>query len=87
MNRDIEFSGISVFAVGITALINEEFLAAISGDIGVANGQQTLGYDYFTAPDFQSLDSMFAAVSAGICQRFKPPPPEGIGFQCILLLY
>ena len=61
--------GISVFAVGITNEINEDFLAAISGDVGMVRGQQRLGYDYFTAPDFQSLDAMYAGVTTGICQR------------------
>ena len=63
------YPGIAVFAVGITDLIDEDFLAAISGDIMVPTGQQRLGYDYFTAPSFQSLNTMFDIVSAGICRE------------------
>ena len=70
------FEGISVFAVGITNLIDESFLAAISGEVGMVRGQQRLGYDYFTAPDFQSLDTMFAGVTAGICQRVAQTIPD-----------
>ena len=63
---------IGLFSVGITNLIDDEFLAAISGDIGVTNGNQVLGYDYFKAPDFQALDSMLDIVTTGICENPKP---------------
>ena len=63
---------IGLFSVGITDEIDESFLAAISGDIGVTNGNQLLGYDYFKAPDFTALDSMLETVSTGICENPKP---------------
>ena len=63
------FSDVGLFAIGITNQINEQFLAAISGDVGVTNGQQVLGYDYFNSPDFQALDSILETVSEGICKR------------------
>ena len=63
------FSDVGLFAIGITNQINEQFLAAISGDVGVTNGQQVLGYDYFKSPDFQALDSILETVSEGICKR------------------
>ena len=47
--------------------MNEDFLAAISGDAGATNGQ--LGYDYFKSPDFQTLNSILETVSQGICTR------------------
>ena len=58
-----------MFAVGITNEVDETFLAAISGGANMASGNSVLGRDYFTAPDFQSLDTMFEAVSSGICNR------------------
>lgn len=64
--------GIGLYSVGITDEIDEAFLAAISGDVGMTNGQQRLGYDYFKAPDFQALDSMLETVSTGICERPTP---------------
>ena len=42
----------------------------------MVRGQQRLGYDYFTATDFQSLDTMFAGVTAGICQRVAQTLPD-----------
>ena len=36
------------------------------------NGQQKLGYDYFTAPSFQSLNTMFDIVTSGICRNPEP---------------
>ena len=65
-------SDIQMYSVGITSGIDESFLAAISGDIGVTNGNQVPGYDYFKAPDFQALDSMLDTVSTGICSNPKP---------------
>ena len=77
------FAGITLFAVGITTQIDEAFLAAISGSAGTAQGQQQLDRDYFTAPDFQSLNTMFERVSAGICGRLEPEPePEPSKHQC-----
>ncbi len=65
---------IGIFAIGITRLVDEDFLASISGDAGAERGVQREGLDYLTAPDFQALDSMFEAVTAGICQRrFRIP--------------
>ena len=58
-----------MISVGITNEVNEDFLAAISGDIGMPNGQQVLGYDYFKSPDFQTLNSILETVSQGICTR------------------
>ena len=76
---------IGLYSVGITDEIDESFLAAISGDIGVTNGQQKLGHDYFKAPDFQALDSMLETVSSGICETSIKPseshPP------CVLLWF
>ena len=66
------FSDIGLYSVGVTDEIDEPFLAAISGDIGVTNGNQVLGYDYFKAPDFQALDTMLETVSTGICDNPKP---------------
>ena len=63
------FADVGLFAIGITSEINEQFLAAISGDVGVTNGQQVLGYDYFKSPDFQALDSILDIVSDRICKR------------------
>ena len=69
----VYFVDIGLFAVGITNEIDESFLAAISGAVGMANGNQVLGEDYFTAPDFRSLDAMFeSVVSSGICNRLLP---------------
>ena len=65
-------SDIQMYSVGITSGIDESFLAAISGDIGVTNGKQVPGYDYFKAPDFQDLDSMQDTVATGICTNPKP---------------
>ena len=76
MTNPFLLEGISVFAVGITNLIDEDFLAAISGEVGMVRGQQRLGYDYFTAPDFQSLDTMFAGITTGICQRVGQTLPD-----------
>ena len=70
--RSILSVDIGLFAVGITNEVDEAFLAAISGGVGVANGNQILGRDYFTAPDFQSLDTMFESISSGICDRVTP---------------
>ena len=66
------FSDIGLYSIGITDEIDESFLAAISGDIGVPNGKQVLGYDYFKAPDFQALESMLETVSTGICENPRP---------------
>ena len=63
------FADVGLFAIGITNEINEQFLAAISGDVGVTNGQQVLGYDYFKSRDFQVLDSILEMVSDRICKR------------------
>ena len=60
-------SDIALISVGITSEVNEDFLAAISGDAGTTNGQ--LGYDYFKSPDFQTLNSILETVSQGICTR------------------
>ena len=72
---------IGLYSVGITDEIDESFLAAISGDIGVTNGNQVLGYDYFKAPDFQALDSMLETVSAGICENPSNPKPSKCHFN------
>ena len=64
---------IGLYSIGITNEIDESFLAAISGDVGVANGQTSfLEIDYFRAPDFQVLNTILDTVSTGICERRKP---------------
>ncbi len=60
--------------MGITNQIDEDFLAAISGGVGASRGTQQRDRDYFTAPDFLSLDAMFEQVSQGICERPEPEP-------------
>ena len=62
-------SDIALISVGITSEVNEDFLAAISGDAGATNGE--LGYDYFKSPDFQTLNSILETVSQGICTRTR----------------
>ena len=64
---------IQLLSFGITDEINEQFLGAISGDILTPTGQQRLGVDYFTAPDFQALSVMNELVTSTIC---KSPPPS-----------
>ena len=61
-----------IFAVGITEEVYEPFLAAISGDIGVADGQKTPGYDYLQVSDFTALSTQVPSVSTGICTGNKP---------------
>ena len=61
---------IQVLSFGITNLIDDEFLAAISGDIAAQKGVQRLGYDYFSAPDFQALNNMHSALTSSVC---RPP--------------
>ena len=71
ITRD-SFADIALIAVGITDQIDAQFLAHISGSPGVTRGQQQLGRDYFTAPDFTELDSVLHTVSTGICERPEP---------------
>ena len=75
---------IGLFSIGITDEIDEAFLASISGDIGVTNGKQVLGYDYFKAPDFQALDTILDTVSTGICEN---PKPSTLIFLQLFFLY
>ena len=61
-----------IFALGITEDVYEPFLAAISGDIGVGDGQKTPGYDYLQVADFTALNTQVSSVSSGICTGNKP---------------
>ena len=63
------FSDIQVLAFGITDLVDNRFLAAISGDISAPSGTQTLGYDYFSAPNFQALNNVYNALTSSICRE------------------
>lgn len=74
---------IGLYSIGITNEIDESFLAAISGDVGVAYGQQVLGIDYFRAPDFQVLNTILDTVSTGICERRKPSKNTSIFQQAV----
>ena len=67
-----QHSDVRIFAVGITQEIDEPFLAAISGDVGVIEGQQTPGHDYLILSDFLDLDNVVANVSTGVCTSAKP---------------
>ena len=71
---------IQLLSFGITDEIDENFLGAISGDILTPTGQQKLGVDYFTAPDFQALSAMNDVVTSTIC---KSPPPS----RCIIAIF
>ena len=75
-------SDIQLLSFGITNLIDDEFLAAISGDVLIPTGQQRLGYDYFTAPDFQALNSMYSALTSTLCRK-----PETSMYDITKLLY
>ena len=70
-----------MYSIGITNEIDESFLAAISGDVGVRNGGQVLGIDYFKAIDFQVLNTILDTVSTGICERRKPSKETSIYFN------
>ena len=61
-----------IFALGITEDVYEPFLASISGDIGVSDGQKTPGYDYLQVSDFTALNTQVSSVSSGICTGNKP---------------
>ena len=63
---------IRVYALGITEEVYEPFLDAISGDIGVGDGQKTPGYDYLQVPQFTALSSVVPSVLSGICTGNKP---------------
>ena len=78
---------IGLYSIGITNEIDESFLAAISGDVGVANGEQVLGIDYFKAPDFQVLNTILDTVSTGICERRKPSKNISILQQAFKFLF
>ncbi len=57
-----------MLAFGITSEVDEQFLAAVSGDVMVPNGVQRLGVDYFTAPSFQALDNIQTALAISACK-------------------
>ena len=51
------------------------------GDVGVRNGGQVLGIDYFKAIDFQVLNTILDTVSTGICERRKPSKETSHTFE------
>ena len=69
---------------GITDEIDEKFLGAISGDILTPTGQQKLGVDYFTAPDFQALSAMNDVLTSTIC---KSPPPSRCNIPIFMFMF
>ena len=67
MAQELRDSGISTLAVGITDMIDEDFLKELSGKRGTQSGSQVKDYDYYTAPDFQSLTPLLNQIATGSC--------------------
>ena len=68
MAQQLRDNGISTLAVGITDLIDEDFLKELSGQRGTQSGNQVKGFDYYTAPDFQSLSPLLDQIATGSCE-------------------
>lgn len=66
-------------SVGITSLIDTAFLAAVSGESGSTSGRAAQrGREFFTAPGFTALQTMYDIVSAGVCRAPSiEEEPEG----------
>ena len=67
MAQDLRDNGISTLAVGITDQIDEAFLKELSGQRGTQSGSQVKDFDYYTAPDFQSLTPLLNQIATGSC--------------------
>ena len=73
--------GINMVAVGITDVIDAEFLQQISGQERTHSGQVE-GKDYFTSPDFLSLDSILRTLVDSACST---PDPSITLIICLMI--
>ena len=67
-------SGVQMIAIGITDVIDMEFLKEMSSP------PQQEGVNFFSAPTFQALEELTVSVVEGTCTS---PPSPGIGTVCI----
>ena len=61
-----------MIAVGITDVIDDEFLRDLSGSKNTLPGSQMLNKDYFKSPDFLSLNSITSSIVGSTCKQPIP---------------
>ncbi len=64
-----------MISIGITDVIDDEFLREISG-AKYTSGSQQLGRDYFRSPDFRSLQGIISSIVSSACAQ--PSPSESL---------
>ena len=69
--REAERRGIKVFAIGITNAVNTQELANISST------PQRINENWWTSPEFTTLDQIIRAVTQAICVSTPAPPVTG----------